>query len=105
MMRNGHQIIDRVIPDNDPCPDCGYRARILRQTAEAPPAGLVGRVLGQVGEQGVVVENRAKVTQVWALCFHCLRRERWGWEREEWKLLETLNLREWTHMVEAEDGS
>ena len=104
MMHNGQQPIQRLSLGGAPCPACGYQAVVLRQTAEPPPAGLVGRVVGQV-EAGTVVESRAKMLAVWALCFHCLRRERWGWEEGEWKLLETLGLREWTHKVEASDGA
>lgn len=79
MMDGGDQLIQRLTPDRDPCPGCGYVARIIRQTAEPPPAGLVGRVLGQV-DGGAVVETRARVKEVWVLCLQCLRRERWGWE-------------------------
>ena len=102
MMQNGQQLLQRVVMDADPCPGCGHRARVIRQTADTPPAGLVGRVLGQV-DQGMVVESRAKIKELWALCFHCLRRERWGWEGGQWKLLETLV--EWPHKVETSDGT
>lgn len=91
MMSNGQQMVERLVPKRDACPGCGYRARIIRQTAVTSPAGLVGRVLGQV-EAGTLVESRAKVTEAWTLCFQCLRRERWGWENGEWKLLQVLDL-------------
>lgn len=91
MMRNGQQLMQRIVPDTEPCPGCGYVARMIRQTAEPPVAGLVGRVLGQV-DAGAVVESKARMKELWALCFHCLRRERWGWEGETWKLLEVREL-------------
>jgi hypothetical protein len=47
---------------------------------------------------GDVEEGRARVIETWALCLHCLRRERWGWEAGEWKLLETT-------AVEVTDGA
>jgi hypothetical protein len=105
MMDNGQQLIERLTPNGDLCPDCGHRARIIRQTAERPPAGLVGRVLGQV-DAGTLVESRAKVTEAWTLCLWCLRRERWGWEGVEWKLIEALdNPLFWRPKVEVSDGS
>ena len=86
-MGDGRQLIQRVVSDNDPCPSCGYRARIIRQTAETPPAGLVARIMGQA-DAGVIVESRARIVEVFVLCLQCLGRERWGWEGDKWMLLQ-----------------
>ena len=88
-MMNGQQLIERVVVDSEPCPDCRYRARIIRQMAELPPKGLVGRVLGQL-DAGAVVESRAKMKEIFVLCLYCLLRERWGWEGETWMKFEEL---------------
>ena len=90
MMSNGQQLIERVVTNSEPCPGCGYRARIIRQMADLPPKGLVGRVLGQV-DAGAVVESRAKMKEIFVLCLYCLLRERWGWEGETWMKLEELS--------------
>ena len=87
---DGQQLIERIVCEQVPCPNCGYRARISRQTAALPPAGLVGRVLGDVSA-GAVVESRARVVEAWTFCLQCLRRDRWGWKGGEWKVLETID--------------